>query len=77
MANANYQNDYGGAEEMEAKLKETTWWPLFALLGILGALLFWEALNPLPLIPAQVVSFAALGLLFGGVTLWLMVVVKE
>ncbi len=62
---------------MGEKLEGLTWWPLYALLGILGGLLFWEAFRPLPLIPVQVVSFAALGLLFGGIALWLILFVNE
>ncbi len=76
MENLNYRNKERREVEMEAKSDGLTWWPLFSLLGILGALLFWEAFSPLPLVPVQVVSFTALGLLFGGFAVWLMLFVK-
>ncbi len=56
---------------MKGKLEGQTWWPLYALPAILGALLFWEVSSPLPLFSAQIISFAALVLLFCGIALWL------
>ncbi len=77
MENVNYRNSEGREEEMGETLEGLTCWPLFALMGILGGFLFWEALSPLPLIPAQVVSLAGLGLVFGGIALWVILFVNK
>ncbi len=65
------------ADEMKGQLGGFAWWPLLGVLGIPGGLLSWEALSPLPEIPVQAVSFAALGLLFLGIALWLILLVKK
>ncbi len=77
MKNANYQLHEEREEAMEGKLGGPPWWPLFGVLGIPGGLLSWEALSPLPLIPAQAVSFAALGLVFCGIALWVIFFLNE
>ncbi len=77
MGNANALNGEGGEEEREGKLEGPAWWPLYGVLGIPGGLLFWEALNPLSQVPAQVVGFATLVLSFGGIALWLSFLAKE
>ncbi len=65
------------AGEMEGQLERFAWWPLLGVLGVPGGLLSWEAWSPLPQIPVQAVSFAALGLLFLGIALWLILLVKK
>ncbi len=70
MENAKYRNNQQREKVIEGQLGGFAWWPLFGVLGIPGGLLFWEALSPLPLIPVQAVSFAALGLVFCGIALW-------
>jgi hypothetical protein len=75
-----YANRHNHAEKEQAvgrKYDGTAWWPLFALMGILGGLLLWEEVNPLPLLSAQAVSFATLALLSGGIGLWLILFAKE
>ncbi len=70
MTNADYRHNEWRVDKMEKKIKGPAWWPFFGLLGVPGGLLSWEALSPLPQIPAQAVSFAALALLFVGIALW-------
>ncbi len=77
MENACYRKHTVREEEREAALERPNWWPLYTMLAVLGALLFWEAWHPLPLISAQVVGLAVLGLLFGGIALWLLHYVSE
>ncbi len=64
-------------EEIEKKYEGTAWWPLFALIGILGGLLLWEDLNPLTLLPAPAIGLVTLTLLYGGVCIWLVLIAKE
>ncbi len=77
MENANYCNNKEREKVLEGQLEESAWWPLFALLAILGGLLFWEELSPLPQIPIQVVGLGALGLLFGGIALWVIFLARD
>ncbi len=77
MANANYRYNEWRVDEMEKKIEKPAWWPFFGLLGVAGGLLFWEALSPLPQIPTQAVSFVALGLLFVGLALWVIFLVRK
>ncbi len=77
MEYANRHNHLETDVEIARKYERTAWWPLYALMGILGGLLLWEELNPLPMLPVQAVSFATLTLLFGGVCLWLVHFTKE
>jgi hypothetical protein len=77
MENGNRPSHVDKEREIGRKYETSVWWPLFALMGILGGLLLWEELNPLPLLPAQAVSFATLTLLYGGVGLWLVLFAKE
>ena len=77
MEYANRHNHTEKEHAIVSKDERTAWWPLYALMAILGGLLLWEELNPLPLLPAQAVGFATLTLLFGGVCLWLVHLAKE
>ncbi len=77
MNKSNYQYSRVKAMAIERKREGYSWWPLFALMGILAGLLLWETLNPLPLIVAELVSFAALWLVFFGVALWLIFLMRK
>ncbi len=77
MAKTIYPNIQEKADEMEEQLKTFPWWPFVGVLGAPGGLLFWEALSPLPQIPAQAVSFVALGLLFCGIALWVILLARD
>ncbi len=77
MVNMNYPNDRERTQAVERKIERSTWWPFYALLAVAGILLFWESWSPLPQIPTQVIGLAALGLLFGGIALWVIFTVKE
>ncbi len=77
MESTNYPHSIDKGTEREGKYENRAWWPLFALSGILGGLLLWEDCSPLPFVATQVVSFATLSLLFGGIALWLISLTRD
>ncbi len=77
MANANYRHNEWSVGKMDRKTEGPGWWPFFGLLAAPGALLFWEAFSPLPQISTQAVSFVALGLLFVGIALWVILLARK
>ncbi len=76
MENAKYQYSEVRVEAIEGKFEGPALWPFLASLAIPGGLLVWEALSPLPEVPASAVGFAALGLVFLGIALWVIFFVK-
>ncbi len=77
MVNTNDAKDTERTQVLEGKGERTAWWPFYALLGASGGLLSWEAWNPLPAIPGEIIGFIAFGLLFTGIALWVIFSFKK